>query len=121
VQMISNLISNASKYSDENRAIKVSVVNELEYVVLKVQDEGIGISREDVPNIFSAFYRVDNVATRSQSGTGIGLYFSRLIVEHHSGDISVESELGVGTTIKVRVPREFTVGTSKQNSRSTAA
>ena len=58
--------------------------------------------------MFGAFFRVDNEGTRTQSVTGIGLYFCRMIVEYHSGEITAENETGQGTIITLRLPREFT-------------
>jgi len=107
-QVLSNLITNASKYSNENTQIKavVELENEDE-VVIKIEDQGIGIDREDLSHVFGAFYRADNEGTRTQSGTGIGLYFCRMIVEYHSGEITAESDAGQGTVITLRLPREF--------------
>ncbi|MEE8045649.1 MAG: GAF domain-containing sensor histidine kinase [Dehalococcoidia bacterium] len=108
-QVISNLVTNASKYSGEKSEVKISVelANEDE-VVIRVQDHGIGINSDDLSQIFGAFYRADNEVTRAQPGTGIGLYFCRMIVQYHGGEISAESEPGEGTTVTVRLPREFT-------------
>ena len=107
-QVLSNLITNASKYSNENTQIKavVELENEDE-VVIRIEDQGIGIDREDLTHVFGAFFRSDNEGTRMQSGTGIGLYFCRMIVEYHSGEITAESDDGQGTVITLRLPREF--------------
>ena len=107
-QVLSNLITNASKYSNENIEIKAVVELENEHeVVIRIEDQGIGIAREDLHHVFGAFFRADNEGTRMQSGTGIGLYFCRMIVEYHSGEITAESETGEGTVITLRLPREF--------------
>jgi signal transduction histidine kinase len=106
-QVISNLVTNASKYSDDGSEVKLTLEFENEDVLLVVEDHGIGITREDLPNVFGAFFRADNEGTRAQSGTGIGLYFCRLIVNHHKGEIIAESEVGEGTTMTVRLPREY--------------
>ena len=107
-QVLSNLITNASKYSNENTEIKavVELENEDE-IVIRIEDQGIGIAQEDLPHVFGAFFRADNEGTRTQSGTGIGLYFCRMIVEYHSGEISAQSEANEGTVITLRLPREF--------------
>jgi signal transduction histidine kinase len=118
-QVISNLVTNASKYSHEGSEIKVSVELENEHeVVIRVEDEGIGVSAADLTQIFGAFYRADNEVTRAQSGTGIGLYFCRMIVQYHSGEISAESTPDEGTTITMRLPREFTSPDQTQDSQA---
>jgi signal transduction histidine kinase len=61
----------------------------------------------DILGVFGAFFRADNEGTRVQSGTGIGLYLCRMILDHHHGEISAESEVGSGTTMIVRIPREY--------------
>jgi signal transduction histidine kinase len=108
-QVISNLVTNASKYSPENTEIIVAVEPHGEGgVEIRVEDQGIGIETGDISHIFAAFFRADNEGTRAQSGTGIGLYFCKTIVEFHSGNISVVSKPDVGTTMTIRMPREFT-------------
>ena len=106
-QVVTNLITNASKYSTEGTEVNIHVEADGHEVVIKVEDEGIGIDSNDIPGVFGAFFRADNEGTRAQSGTGIGLYFCRMILDHHHGDISVESEVGSGTTMIVRIPREY--------------
>jgi len=107
-QVVSNLITNASKYSSENTEIKavVELENEDE-VVIRIENQGIGISQDDLAHVCGAFFRADNEGIRTQSGTGIGLYFCRMIVEYHSGEITAHSEIDEGSTITLRLPREF--------------
>ena len=76
-------------------------------VVIKIEDQGIRIAKEDPPHVFGAFFRADNEGTRMQSGTGIGLYFCRMIVEYHRGEITAQSGSGEGSVITLRLPREF--------------
>ena len=61
----------------------------------------------DILGVFGAFFRADNEGTRVQSGNGIGLYLCRMILDHHHGEISAESEVGSETTMIVRIPREY--------------
>ena len=70
-----------------------------------VKDEGMGIAIEDQEQIFERFYRVNGSETLSIAGFGIGLYLCREIIELHQGKISLNSEMGVGTTFTVRLPR----------------
>lgn len=106
-QVLSNLVTNAAKYSSEDDTITLAIAAEDDVVVIRVKDEGIGMAKADLPHIFDAFFRADNEATRTQIGTGVGLYFCRMIVDYHNGEISVDSEAGRGTTITIRLPREF--------------
>ena len=95
------------KYSGADSKITVTVSAGQDVVTIGVKDEGIGIEEADLPHIFSVFFRSDNEGTRSQSGMGVGLYFCRQIVDHHHGEISVDSEVGRGTTMTLSLPREF--------------
>ena len=101
-QIVSNLISNASKYSLENREILVHLAYKDEMVVLEVHDEGIGIPEADLIHLFQPFQRGVNVG--DISGTGLGLAITKEAVELHGGTISVESQLDVGTTFTVKIP-----------------
>ncbi|HEV7424501.1 MAG TPA: sensor histidine kinase, partial [Candidatus Paceibacterota bacterium] len=71
---------------------------------LKVEDNGLGISREDLPHIFERFYRSEQARMTTTIGTGLGLAIAKLVVNTHGGDISVKSQLGKGTVFKVSLP-----------------
>ncbi len=103
-EVISNLISNAIKYTPEGGQVTVSAKLEDEYVRVSVADTGYGIPKEDIDRIFERFYRVKDDNTRSISGTGLGLAIVKSIVEAHNGTISVESEVGKGSTFHVLLP-----------------
>ena len=106
-RVLDNLLSNALKYSPDGGSIVVSMDREVrsgaDWAVLRVRDEGIGISESDKARIFEQFYRSDAVQTRI-TGSGIGLVGARRIIEQHGGDITVESVLGQGSTFTVRLP-----------------
>lgn len=110
-QIISNLVSNAVKYSPPHKNIMVSLQHMQEALLLKVQDEGIGIPEADLKHLFEPFHRAANVGTIP--GTGLGLVITKESVELHGGFINVESELGVGTTFTITIP--FGEGTGEQN------
>ncbi len=106
-RVLANLISNAIKYDPAGKPITVRIACEnsadSSYVILEVQDQGIGIPGRDLPYIFEQFHRAGNVVG-SMRGTGIGLASVQRIVELHSGTITVTSQEGVGSTFTVRLP-----------------
>src|SRR3989449_1776701 len=113
-QVVLNLLSNAAKFTRENGMVGVKAVLKDENLEVSVSDTGIGISKEDQKKIFTAFQQVGDDYTRKQEGTGLGLDLAKKFVELHGGEISVESELGRGSTfiftLPVRIPaREVVV------------
>lgn len=100
-RVIFNLISNALKYSPDNTTITISCREEDGKVIIKVRDEGRGISTDDIGNIFDRFFRVDKV---HPDGSGIGLALSKAFVEMHGGSISVESIPGKGSVFIISLP-----------------
>lgn len=103
-EALSNLINNAIKFTAEG-SISVGLRDYDNYVQLSVSDTGPGIPKTDIPHLFQKFYRVDNSATRTIGGTGLGLYLTRRIVELYKGQIWVESEVGKGSTFYINLPR----------------
>ena len=103
-EVVSNLITNAIKYSPEGAAIHLALSLENDYLCLTVKDTGWGMSAEDADHIFDRFYRVKNEQTRFITGTGLGLPIVKKIVEAHHGTIEVESEPGKGSTFRVYLP-----------------
>jgi signal transduction histidine kinase len=103
-QVINNLRDNALKYSPNGGDIDVGLVLEGEYAVLTIRDQGIGIAAEDLGIIFERFRRAPSVRYGSMTGLGLGLYFSKRIVEEHGGTITVRSVLGQGSEFEVRLP-----------------
>lgn len=103
-EVLTNLFDNAVKYTDTGR-ISIGLTGNNEVVQLYIRDTGSGIPTEDVPHLFQKFYRVDNSATRTIGGTGLGLFICRKIVELYQGRIWVESNLGKGSTFLINLPR----------------
>ena len=97
-QVLSNLISNAIKYSPNGGRVTVGARHQDGEVVIWVSDEGMGIPAEAVPQLFTKFFRVDNGDTRRIGGTGLGLALVKNIIEAHGGEVWVESMEGVGST-----------------------
>lgn len=97
-----NLLTNSMKYSPEGGPIKFELSAQEKTVIFQIQDWGIGIPKEDQPQLFQPFYRANNVGRIP--GTGLGLALVRKCVEAHGGKISVQSEVGAGTTFTVTLP-----------------
>ena len=106
-----NLIGNAVKYTHPGGKVAVSAGVEAGQIVVSIADTGVGISPDDVPFVFDAFYR-GNAGPDAEAGTGLGLALTRRIIEAHHGVISVESEIGKGTTFTVRLPVHTATSTS---------
>jgi PAS domain S-box-containing protein len=103
-QVLANLLSNAVKFSPQGGEVTVGARQEGTNVVIWVADQGVGISSEALPRLFSRFFRVDNTATRSVGGTGLGLALVKEIVEAHEGKVWVESAPGKGSTFFFTLP-----------------
>nr|WP_297782541.1 HAMP domain-containing sensor histidine kinase [uncultured Allomuricauda sp.] len=95
--VIGNLLENARKYSDDPK-VKLTSYTSKGRLLIKICDNGPGISQEDIKKIFSKYYRVKNGDVHKVKGYGLGLYYVQKIIKMHRGKISVESELGKGTT-----------------------
>ncbi|AMO85994.1 Signal transduction histidine-protein kinase ArlS [Solibacillus isronensis B3W22] len=100
-QLLFIFIDNARKYSDDVIKIHASVKNDLH---ISIQDFGVGIPQEDLPNLFHRFYRVDKDRNRKTGGTGIGLSIAKELADRLNAEVSIDSELGKGTTILLIVP-----------------
>jgi len=103
-EVITNVFDNAVKYTSEG-SVKLGITGNDQVVQIRISDTGPGISKEDLPHLFQKFYRVDNSATRSVGGTGLGLFICKKIIELYKGTIWAESELGKGTAFYINLPR----------------
>lgn len=106
--LLDNLLVNASKYSPDNTKITVGIQPDGEYGSIRIKDRGFGIDKEDQGKIFSLFSRVANANTAKVSGSGVGLYLVKKIVERHEGEITVDSKPGQGTAFTVKLPLDKT-------------
>jgi two-component system sensor histidine kinase SenX3 len=112
---ISNLIENAINYSPDKTTVVVSLNRVDGLAELKVKDQGIGISEQDIERIFERFYRVDPARSRATGGTGLGLSIVKHIITNHGGDITVWSEQGEGSTFTMRLPEFKETGDLQEN------
>jgi signal transduction histidine kinase/DNA-binding response OmpR family regulator len=103
-KIFSNLLSNALKFTPAGGRIIVRVITDENFVEISISDNGIGIPKDKIDKIFDRFYQVDNKLSKEYGGTGIGLSLTKELVEIHKGKISVESEVGKGSTFKVILP-----------------
>jgi signal transduction histidine kinase len=105
-QVLRNLLNNAVAHTPEGGTVAVSTRRKGDAVEVSVADTGVGIAPEDLPYVFERFYRSDRSRSRATGGAGLGLTIAKQIVEAHSGQIRVESELGQGTTFTFTLPME---------------
>jgi PAS domain S-box-containing protein len=105
-QAVTNVLGNAIKYSPSTKDVRVTARTDGNDVLIEVSDRGYGIAREDVKRIFDKFYRVPRAESAEEPGTGLGLTFVREIMESHGGQVTVQSELGRGSTFTLRLPIE---------------
>jgi PAS domain S-box-containing protein len=103
-QVFFNLLSNASKFTPEGGKIRIEALRKDGFCQVTVSDNGIGIKKEDLKQIFEPFYQADNPVTRERKGTGLGLTLVKEIVEMHGGQIRVESEYGKGSDFIFTLP-----------------
>lgn len=105
-QLIYILLDNAIKYTPNGGKVQLSLLEEAHELCIRVQDTGIGISKEDHDRIFERFYRVEKSRSRQMGGHGLGLSIAKWIIETHGGKINISSEIGKGTTFIIRIPHK---------------
>jgi signal transduction histidine kinase len=104
-QAVGNLLSNAARYTPAGGRIEVRVAALADQALIEISDTGIGIREQDIPHVFSRFWRADSARATATGGLGIGLAVTKEIVERHRGSIGVESAWGSGTKFTIRLPR----------------
>jgi signal transduction histidine kinase len=119
-EVITNLFDNAVKYTEKGR-VSLGITGNDQVVQIRVSDTGHGIPQEDLPHLFQKFYRVDNSATRTVGGTGLGLFICRKIVELYNGHIWAESKEGEGSTFYINLPRVSSQRASQLQTQEAAA
>jgi two-component system phosphate regulon sensor histidine kinase PhoR len=103
-RVLLNLLGNAVKFTSAGGVVSLGVAVDRGEVAVTVSDSGTGIPPEDVPHVFSRFFRAGNATAGAIAGTGLGLAIAKSIVDQHDGTIAVASELGRGTVVTVRLP-----------------
>lgn len=114
ISAIGNLVENAVKYSEDNSLVRVVTGGDQYWVTVTVSDEGVGIPRREQERIFERFYRVDRARSRSTGGTGLGLSIVRHVAANHGGTIELDSEEGVGSTFRLRLPTGGPTGAAEE-------
>lgn len=105
-QVLTNILANAFQYSEINGKVEITCLRKDGFLEISIMDHGRGISREDLPHIFTRFFRADKSRSRKSGGTGIGLTVAKQLVEAHGGNVRVKSEgIGKGTTITFTIPQ----------------
>jgi two-component system sensor histidine kinase/response regulator len=104
-EVFNNLIGNAIKYNRKKGRVEVKIYEQENDVCFEVNDNGIGIEKENLPRIFDEFYRVDGRRNSPIQGSGLGLAIVKTMVDAHGGAISVDSRFGKGTSFKIRLPK----------------
>jgi signal transduction histidine kinase len=112
-QVLTNLISNAARYSPPGSTITVRLRATPATATVEISDQGIGIPPEQLDRVFTPFFRATNASTMHKGGLGLGLHITHEIVRRHGGSIRVRSTVGVGSTFIVELPRELTVETRR--------
>jgi two-component system phosphate regulon sensor histidine kinase PhoR len=103
-QAVVNLLDNAIKYSEPVSTVHLKAGRSEQDIVIRVEDQGMGIAKKHLPRLFERFYRADKARSRILGGTGLGLAIVKHIAQAHGGDVSVESTLGKGSTFMIRLP-----------------
>ncbi|MDO9000109.1 MAG: ATP-binding protein [Bacteroidota bacterium] len=99
--IITNLVDNAIKYSPEQKEILIDLLEEKSNILLRVKDNGLGVSDSDKEKIFTKFYRAGNESTRNSKGTGLGLYIVKYIVKNHNASVTVKNNLPIGSNFEI--------------------
>lgn len=105
IQIVSNILKNALNYTAANDKVSIEIKNRNGYLGFVIKDQGIGIGEADIPFLFERFYRGDKSRDRKTGGIGIGLSIVKALVDAHDGEIKIESELNMGTTVTIWFPK----------------
>lgn len=120
-QVIGNLLTNAITYTPVGESINVFTSKKDSFVSVSVKDNGVGIPKEALPKLFTKFFRVSSVLEQGSKGTGLGLFISKSVISMHGGEITVDSEIGKGSTFTFTLPIASDVQIGQNGGREKAA
>ncbi len=112
LELVGNVLDNAIKYNVPDGKIDIAIKKENSFLIIKIQDTGIGISRKDMAKVFDRFYRADKSRSKEGGGIGLGLSICKEIVGLHGGRIEIESVIGMGTTVSIYLKKNGYAGTN---------
>jgi signal transduction histidine kinase len=119
-QILINLLSNAVKFSNQDSEVKIAVADfGADGFLIEISDTGVGMRPADIPRALEPYGQVDLLPSRRHEGTGLGLPLAKMLVESHGGRLEIESALGKGTTVRIRLPNECRVATERHLATST--
>ena len=101
---LENILDNAGKYSQDGGKVIIHIEQDKNFTNISFKDDGVGISQKNLPKLFKKFVRIDNPLSASVKGTGLGLYWTKKVIDLHGGEIEVKSRLHSGTTFTVKTP-----------------
>ena len=104
IEVFNNLIDNGIKYSEKNKKITITTKSENKNFLVTIKDQGIGISKENIPQVTERFFRVDPAKSKEVGGTGLGLAIVKHIVNQHRAEMTISSEINKGTEISLNFP-----------------
>jgi signal transduction histidine kinase len=110
-QAIDNLLSNAIKFTPRGGNVTITVTDDAKNIFVRLTDTGMGIPANELDQLFSRFFRASTATRAAVPGVGLGLTITKAIIDAHGGDLDVESEVGIGTTFIVRLPKLPVVAT----------
>jgi signal transduction histidine kinase len=105
-QVLLNLLANGIKFTPEGGEVRLTAWADEGGLSVAVRDTGIGMADSDIPNALQHFVQIDSDLNRKRGGTGLGLPLSKRFMELHGGTLEIESTLGLGTTVTVRLPKD---------------
>jgi signal transduction histidine kinase len=103
-RLFANLVENALQYTPKGGEVTVRAMRQQNFAIVSVRDTGIGIAAADLPHVFDRFWRADKARSHRQGGTGLGLSIAQTIARSYGGEITVSSQVGVGSCFQVRLP-----------------
>jgi len=112
-QMVLNVVDNAIKFTPKEGSVELSLGDEEEWAIVKVSDTGEGIPQERLAHITEPFYKTETTRRPGRSGAGLGLAIVKQVIDLHGGQLNIESKVGMGTTVTMRLPLRSSIAGSR--------